>query len=424
MRRFHFLILSVVLVFSGLPSAYSVTKPVLINSYMSVTDWKNIGDTVYAVPSREGKSPLNGMFVFEGEIPSGSKSFVSIWQAKVNTKPSQILKSNKINTEIQVNGARFAVKFGTSTIPIRGEGNYIALLTILDSSNQEVTVEQTSFSLNHSLSAACVIPGMLTLTVRDSSKAFLSLVNIGAKTINKLVSKVVPKKLGPAKRVALLNFLQKANVAGLAASQGLELIDLAEAVAQGENIVVKVIVSDAKMRASNKFKTVEVILSIKDAYDFAQLLSNQGEMNGKEIYNTCSLSREAFSPSLNEVIKSRRIIEEWFGKGWIGFESNCKDILKIANAATSGELKVWSDRKGMRVIALNPSTGTLLTVYASENSGDPLPVFTGPSSTKGKWIGFDDFWDMADASAEYWAPYYLSYKSRKFICEAWSPPKL
>ena len=151
MRRFHFLILSVVLVFSGLPSAYSVTKPVLINSYMSVTDWKNIGDTVYAVPSREGKSPLNGMFVFEGEIPSGSKSFVSIWQAKVNTKPSQILKSNKINTEIQVNGARFAVKFGTSTIPIRGEGNYIALLTILDSSNQEVTVEQTSFSLNHSL---------------------------------------------------------------------------------------------------------------------------------------------------------------------------------------------------------------------------------------------------------------------------------
>ena len=143
---------------------------------------------------------------------------------------------------------------------------------------------------------------MLTLTVRDSSKAFLSLVNIGAKTINKLVSKVVPKKLGPAKRVALLNFLQKANVAGLAASQGLELIDLAEAVAQGENIVVKVIVSDAKIRASNKFKTVEVILSIKDAYDFAQLLSNQGEMNGKEIYNTCSLSREAFSPSLNDVI--------------------------------------------------------------------------------------------------------------------------
>jgi hypothetical protein len=422
MRRFQFLILSTALIFSGLPSAYSVSKPVLINSYMSVTDWENIGKTVYAVPSRVGKSPLRGMFVFEGGIPSGSKSFVSIWQTNVNTKPSQILKSDKISTEIQVNGARFAVKFGSSAIPIRGEGNYIALLTIFDSSNQEITVEQTSFSLNHSLSAACVIPTMLTLTVRDSSKAFLSLVKIGANTINKLVSKVVPKKLAPAKRVALLSFLQRMNVAGLAADQGLELIDLAEAVAQGENIAIKVIVSDAKMKASNRFKTVEVILSAKDAYDFAQLLFKQGNMNGKEIFDTCSLSQEAISASLNGVIQSRRSIEEWFGKGWKGLDSNCTEILKIANTATSPQLKEWSAWKGMRVIALNPSTGTLLTVTASPESGDPYVLFTGSSkSTKGKWIGFEDFWNMEEASSKYWAPYDLSYKGKKFTCEERAP---
>jgi hypothetical protein len=78
----------------------------------------------------------------------------------------------------------------------------------------------------------------------------------------------------------------------------------------------------------------------------------------------------------------------------------------------------------MRVIALTPSTCTLLTVAVSENSGDPLPMKFGASSTEGKWEGFYDFWDMTDASAEYWAPYSLSYKSRKFICESWALPKL
>jgi len=120
------------------------------------------------------------------------------------------------------------------------------------------------------------------------------------------------------------------------------------------------------------------------------------------------------------VSKGKLIIEDWFGKGWIGSDSSCKSILKIANAATSGELKVWNDWKEMRVIALNPSTGTLLTVTLSENSGDPLPpMFTGGSSTKGKWIGFEDFWDMVDASGNYWAPYGLSYKNSKFTCAKW-----
>lgn len=119
--------------------------------------------------------------------------------------------------------------------------------------------------------------------------------------------------------------------------------------------------------------------------------------------------------------KGKLIIEDWLGKGWTGTESSCKSILKIANTATKAELKNWNFWKGARIIGVNLSTGSLLTVAASQESGDPFPFITGNlKTTKGKWIGFDDFWDMADASAEFWAPYYLSYKNGKFICEAHS----
>lgn len=117
-------------------------------------------------------------------------------------------------------------------------------------------------------------------------------------------------------------------------------------------------------------------------------------------------------------------IEEWFGKGWIGNEATCKSILKIANTATRDILQAWKDYEGMRVIALNPVTGTLLTFTISPESGDPLPpLITGNvKSTKGKWNGFENFFDMFEASRDYWASYNLSYKNSKFKCEARSVP--
>lgn len=116
-------------------------------------------------------------------------------------------------------------------------------------------------------------------------------------------------------------------------------------------------------------------------------------------------------------------IEEWFGKGWIGNEATCKSILKIANTATKDVLKVWKAYEGMRVIALNPVSGTLLTVTASPESGDPYPLITGNvKSTKGKWNGFENFWDMVDAAGDYWTSYDLLYKNSKFICEARTVP--
>ena len=114
------------------------------------------------------------------------------------------------------------------------------------------------------------------------------------------------------------------------------------------------------------------------------------------------------------------IVEEWFGKGWIGSDASCVNILKIANTANKAQLKDWNTWKDMRVIALNPSTGTLLTVTASPGSGDPYTFITGNSkSTKGRWQGFADFWDMNDAAGDYWASYGLSYKNNKFTCKKW-----
>ena len=114
------------------------------------------------------------------------------------------------------------------------------------------------------------------------------------------------------------------------------------------------------------------------------------------------------------------IVEEWFGKGWIGSDASCVNILKIANTANKAQLKDWNTWKDMRVIALNPSTGTLLTVTTSPGSGDPYTFISGNSkSTKGRWMGFEDFWEMFDASSKHWASYGLSYKNNKFTCKKW-----
>ena len=89
----------------------------------------------------------------------------------------------------------------------------------------------------------------------------------------------------------------------------------------------------------------------------------------------------------------------------------------IANTFSEAELKEWEIWKGLRVVALNPSTGTLLTYIVSEGSGDPLFFWWGKRSTEGKFseLGWnnDEFMD----SDKYWAPYDLSYENGKFICE-------
>ena len=109
------------------------------------------------------------------------------------------------------------------------------------------------------------------------------------------------------------------------------------------------------------------------------------------------------------------IIEDWFGKGWIGKKSNCESILMIANTFSEAELKEWEIWKGLRVVALNPSTGTLLTYTVSEGSGDPLLIWWGKRSTEGKFSKL--WWNDEIDSDKYWAPYDLSYENGKFICE-------
>jgi hypothetical protein len=134
-------------------------------------------------------------------------------------------------------------------------------------------------------------------------------------------------------------------------------------------------------------------------------------------------SLEGLSPSTikpSVVSDGTLIIEDWFGKGWIGKKSNCKSILMIANTASEAQLEAWGLYKGMRVIALNPSTGTLLTVTTSEGSGDPLFLYTGNSSTEGRLS--DELWtDEFLDTGKYWAPYDLSYENGKFTCEERRP---
>lgn len=78
----------------------------------------------------------------------------------------------------------------------------------------------------------------------------------------------------------------------------------------------------------------------------------------------------------------------------------------------------------MGFIALNPSTGTLLTIAASPESGDPYIFITGNSnSKKGKSEWFVDFWNVAKASGKYWSSYDLSYENKNFTCDSWEKPK-
>lgn len=137
-----------------------------------------------------------------------------------------------------------------------------------------------------------------------------------------------------------------------------------------------------------------------------------------QVNSVKGLAAETTKPST--VSEGTLVIEDWFGKGWVGKESNCKSILKIANTATEAQLKEWelymNWSESMRVIALNPSTGSLLTVTPSPNTGDPFFLTTGNKSTEGRlkdegWT--DEFFD----SAKYWAPYFLAYENRKFTCQ-------
>ena len=111
------------------------------------------------------------------------------------------------------------------------------------------------------------------------------------------------------------------------------------------------------------------------------------------------------------------IIEDWFGKGWIGKKSNCNSILRIANTASEEQIERWEYWDFGRVIAINPSTGSLLGVTASEESGDPMFAWIGnETTTTGRFYneGWNDEWFD---SGKYWAPYGLSYENGKFICE-------
>ena len=130
-------------------------------------------------------------------------------------------------------------------------------------------------------------------------------------------------------------------------------------------------------------------------------------------------SLEGLPPSTikpSVVSEGTLIIEDWFGKGWIGTASNCESILMIANTFSEAKLKEWEIWKGLRVVALNPSTGTLLTYYVSSAGGSQFSWW-GKRSTKGKFSELRRVTNEFMDSDKYWAPYDLYYENGKFICE-------
>lgn len=417
--------------------AAAAGAPELVAAYVSPTDWENINKTVFGtgfwnafgLRSRPASTPVSGMFVFDRTVPTTALAKFEIWESTIDGQQKKILGPSKVTSTRLQKSDRTAIKFTTPNITVHGDKNYIAILKLTDSNSQSLGTFQTSFSLEYSMSVGCAIPSMLSMTVRDTSKGFLSLVSLASTTLEATVAKVIPKRLSAAKRAKILAFIKKANAAGLAADEGLKLIDITQVYAEGGDVTVELVLQATKDVASKRFKTVETTLTLDDTIELAKLLSLQGGVNADAVSKACNVGTLAASAKPNDTPLKKETtapkadmgtatIERWFGKGWIGKAATCAQILSIVKALPENS-DVAFDQP--RVVAINPSARAMWVYSVSLGSGDPLFSYYGPRSAQGGLWGVgsqqdSDIFKLLDGSGDFWTEHALVPSGKNVTC--------
>jgi hypothetical protein len=179
----------------------------------------------------------------------------------------------------------------------------VALLYLYDSSTNKIAYYRNAdVTLDYKMSLLCSSTLFTLLTVRDTSVGFLKSVSLLSTAVNGVFSDVIGEetlaKMKIVKRTKILEKLLSLNKAGTISSQGLDLIEFAGAVGEGDRVKMKLLI---KGKITNELKSkyeitptkagqfyVVVDASREQAADLVKFMANQGSANGDQISATCS----------------------------------------------------------------------------------------------------------------------------------------
>ena len=263
------------------------------------TGWKNFGGLM----SRDSKSALGGKFIFSGKLPAKYRTKIEIMEF-ARDQDAKLQTFTVVKNEITTTNGMNVLTFTSSVGKIRGSSKYVALLYIYDTSTNKVAYYRNAdVSLDYKMSLLCSSTLLTLTTLRDTSVGFLKSVSLLSTAVNGVFADVIGDgalaKMNPAKRAKILNALLKINKAGTIADQGLDLIEFAGAVGEGDRVKMKILVKGKITKElKEKFEIkpsntagqfyVEVNATREQSADLVKFMATQGKANGDLISGTCS----------------------------------------------------------------------------------------------------------------------------------------
>ena len=263
------------------------------------TGWKNFGGLM----SRDSRSALGGKFIFSGKLPAKYRIKIEIMEF-AEDQDAKLQTFTVIKNEITTTNGMNVLTFTSSVGKIRGSSRYVALLYIYDSSTNKVAYYRNAdISLDYKMSLLCSSTLLTLTTLRDTSVGFLKSVSPLSTAVNGVFADVIGDealaKMSKGKRAKILNALLKINKAGTIADQGLDLIEFAGAVGEGDRVKMKILVKGKITKElKEKFEIkqdskagqfyVEVNATREQSADLVKFMATQGKANGDLITATCS----------------------------------------------------------------------------------------------------------------------------------------
>jgi hypothetical protein len=263
------------------------------------TGWKNAGGLM----SRDSTSALGGQYIFSGKLPAKYRTKIEIMEF-AEDQDAKLQTFTIVKNEMKTTNGINVLTFTSSVGKIRGSSRYVALLYIYDSSTNKVAYYRNAdLSLNYKMSLLCSSTLLTLTTLRDTSVGFLKSVSLLSTAVNGVFADVIGDgalaKMNPAKRAKILNALLKINKAGTIADQGLDLIEFAGAVGEGDRVKMKVLVKGKitkelkdkfEIKPASKAGQFYVVVNAtrEQSADLVKFMSTQGKANGDLITATCA----------------------------------------------------------------------------------------------------------------------------------------
>jgi len=263
------------------------------------TGWKNAGGLM----SRDSTSALGGQYIFSGKLPAKYRTKIEIMEF-AEDQDAKLQTFTIVKNEMKTTNGINVLTFTSSVGKIRGSSRYVALLYIYDSSTNKVAYYRNAdISLDYKMSLLCSSTLLTLTTLRDTSVGFLKSVSLLSTAVNGVFADVIGDgalaKMNPAKRAKILNALLKINKAGTIADQGLDLIEFAGAVGEGDRVKMKVLVKGKitkelkdkfEIKPASKAGQFYVVVNAtrEQSADLVKFMSTQGNANGDLITATCA----------------------------------------------------------------------------------------------------------------------------------------